>query len=83
MAIHRVPLRYLFTKFWDWDQITEDTIKKLKAFQLIKIFLYTLRCHLLNVAGCVKKTSKTFKIAVTYFLDVFSSPKTQEIWNSM
>ena len=33
----------------------EDALKKLKAFQLIKIFARTLWYQLLNLAGCVKK----------------------------
>ena len=42
-------------------QIKEDTMRKLKAFQLIKISVYALCCHhLLNVADCVKKISKKF-----------------------
>ena len=68
----------------------ENAIKNLKAFQLLKIFVCTLCCHLLNVAGCVKKNSKMFEftnfwvyslVTVTYFLDVLSSPKTdKKIW---
>ena len=44
--------------------IREDLIKKLKVFHLIKILLCTLQilcCHLLNVAGCVKKLQKLLK----------------------
>ena len=40
----------------------ENAIKNLKAFQLLKIFVCTLCCHLLNVAGCVKKNSKMFEL---------------------
>ena len=37
----------------------EDAIKKLKAFQLTKTFMF----HLLNLADCVKHTPNTFQIA--------------------
>ena len=52
--------------FWNRDQITEYAIKSLQAFQLMIPFLYTLDCHLLNVAGCVTQTLNTFEI--THFL---------------
>ena len=62
----------------------EDSIKKIKAFQLKKILVCTFCCHLLNVAGCLNKTSKTFEttnfwvysfVTMTYFLDVLVVPK--------
>ena len=40
----------------------EDVIRKRKAFQLIKTFVCALCFHLLTVVGCIKQTSKTFKI---------------------
>ena len=75
--------------FWNRDQITEYAIKSLQTFQLMIPFLYTLDCHLLNVAGCVTQTLNTFEIThfwdsflwlvlVTCFHNVFSSPKTDK-----
>ena len=43
-------------------RIMEDAIKRIKTFQLVRTFMCTLCCHLLNVTGCPKQMSKMLEI---------------------
>ena len=59
---HRHPWNYFkfpFTAFCKKNQIMENNIKKLKAFQHTRTFI----CDLFNLANCVKQALKTFEVA--------------------
>ena len=67
IGVHGILLGFLSKKFWKSDQITEGIMKKLNEFQLIKTFVYALCIYFLNVADCVKQTSKCLKLLIFKF----------------
>ena len=68
IGVHGILLGFLSKKFWKSDQITEGIMKKLNEFQLTKTFVYALCIYFLNVADCVKQTSKCLKLHFWVYL---------------
>ena len=46
------------------NQITENSIKRRKEFQIIKAFVCAFCFHLLNVADCLSKLQIGFKLLI-------------------
>ena len=46
------------------NQITENSIKRRKEFQIINAFVCAFCIHLLNVADCLSKRQKGFKLLI-------------------
>ena len=59
IAILKFFYKVFFYSVLKKDQVMKGAVKKLKAFQLTRTFMF----HLLNMTDCVKQTPETFEIA--------------------